>query len=156
MRGYHIPFHPRLLYWVRTPSLFYAHCHQKADEKCVQCVSQISLPGAIGGMRKKKKSHKTIRSEFIDKNIRYVSHPAIMNGRKGNVWSIWKMVDSEWEMAGKLFADKTTTKTSIILCGNYLYPDLHEKFSIARSIGRFRKALEYLIKKIITYFRKSP
>ena len=107
-------------------------------------------------MKKHKKSPKTIHAEFIDKNIRYVSHPAIMNGIKGNVWSIWKMVDSEWEMAGKLFADKTASKTSIILCGNYLYPDLHEKFSITSSFGRFWKALEYLIKKIIAYFRKSP
>ena len=106
-------------------------------------------------MKKHKKAPKIMSAEFIDKSIRYVSHPATMNGIKGNIWSIWKMVDSEWELAGRFFTDKTATKTSIILSGSYLYPDVHEKFSIARSIGRFRKTLEYLIKKITANFRKS-
>jgi hypothetical protein len=107
-------------------------------------------------MRKKKGVRQKNNSEFIVNDTKYVPQPTFTNGIKGNIWSIWKKVDSGWVLAGQMFAGKTASKSSIIMAGHYLYPDQHKKFSIVGVIGRFRKVVDYLINKIKSRSGKSP
>lgn len=107
-------------------------------------------------MKKKKSVRQKNNSEFIVNDTKYVPQPTFANGTKGNIWSIWKKVDSGWVLAGQMFAEKTASKSSIISAGRYLYPDQHKRFSIVGAIARFRKVVDYLIKKIKSHSDKSP
>jgi len=81
-----------------------------------------------------------MKNEFIDKNTKYISRTGTVNGVRGNIWTIWKKVDSEWVLAGELFALKAADKSSIISAASYFYPDQRKKFSM---IEQFRKIVEY-------------
>jgi len=95
-------------------------------------------------------------TEFIDNNTKYVPKPAVVNGRKGNVWTIWKNIDSKWVYASEMFAGKTATKQDIIDAGHYFCPDQPKKPSLIVAVGRFRKVMEYLKKKIKVRSDSSP
>jgi hypothetical protein len=95
-------------------------------------------------------------TEFIDNNTKYVPKPAIMNGRKGNIWTIWKYIDCGWVLVGEIFAGKTATKQDIIVGGHYFCPNQPKKPSLIGAAYRFRKVMGYLKKKIKIHCDKSP
>ena len=90
-------------------------------------VRNMVMMHPIHSIIKFKQINWKMKNEFIDKNTKYISRTGTVNGVRGNIWTIWKKVDSEWVLAGELFALKAADKSSIISAASYFYPDQRKK-----------------------------
>ena len=95
-------------------------------------------------------------SEFTTNGAQYVPEPAIMNGKKGNIWTMWKKVDGAWVKAGKMFAATTATQSDIIAAGLFFHPCLSKNLSVIGVLERLWKAVVSLVKNIKSRSDISP